>query len=95
MTTDTERSDSSSDPPPVLKKDWRFCAGMAALLLALFLPLLGLAVPPTATSAVLIGGLVAGGPEALMVLAVPLLGEQMLADGVPGTRTMADRRRLS
>jgi len=66
----------------VLKKDWRFYAGMAALLLALGLPLLGFAVPlfglPTAVSAVLIGGLVAGGPEVLMVLAAALLGKETL-----------------
>ena len=41
MTTDTEGSTSPSDSLPVLKKDWRFYAGMAALLLSLVLTLVG------------------------------------------------------
>jgi hypothetical protein len=81
-TPSTEGSLSPSNPPPLLRKDWRFYTGMAALLLALVLPLFGLAVPwlglPTAVSAVLIGGLVAGGPEVLMVMAAALLGKETL-----------------
>jgi hypothetical protein len=82
MNSDTKGSNSPNGQPPVLKKDWRFYAGMTALGLALVLPLLGLAVPllglPAAVSAVLVGGLVAGGPEVLMVLAAALLGKETL-----------------
>ena len=34
MSTGTERNNSPEDPPPEFKKDWRFYAGIAALLLA-------------------------------------------------------------
>jgi hypothetical protein len=77
-----EGSSSQRESPPVLHKDWRFYTGMAALVLAMVLPLLGFAVPllglPAAASAVLIGSLVAGGPEVLMLLAAALLGKQHL-----------------
>jgi uncharacterized membrane protein len=67
-------------PPPTLKKDWRFKCGLAALILAMVMPLLALAVPflglSTATTTVLAGALVAGGPEVLCVLAVALLGKE-------------------
>jgi hypothetical protein len=90
-----------SDRSTALKKDWRFYTGIAALVLALVLPLLGLAVPllglPTAVSAVLIGGLVAGGPEVMLVLAAAFLGKETLhvfffqtmrALGVPLSRSV-------
>ena len=65
--------------PPTLKKDWRFYAGMAAMVLAVVMPLAAVFVPvlglPTAQSAVLAGILLAGGPEVLCILAVALLGK--------------------
>jgi hypothetical protein len=65
--------------PPILKKDWRFYTGMAAMALAIVMPLAALFVPllglPTAQSAVLAGILLAGGPEVLCILAVALLGK--------------------
>lgn len=68
--------------PPPLTKDWRFHAGLLALVLSLVLPLLALAVPllglSTGASAALIGGLVAGGPEVLILLAAALLGKETL-----------------
>ena len=67
-------------PPPAFKKDWRFYAGLVAMaaaiilpLAAIFVPLLGLSTTPH--SAVLVGILVAGGPEVLCILAVVLLGK--------------------
>jgi len=66
--------------PPALKRDWRFYAGVAALLLAVIMPLCAVLVPllglPTAQSALLVGVLVAGGPEVLCILAVVLLGKE-------------------
>ncbi|MGH9961413.1 MAG: hypothetical protein ACREBC_30510 [Pyrinomonadaceae bacterium] len=65
-------------PPPVLKKDWRFFTGMAALILSLvmpvfvaFVPLLGLSV---AQSAVIAGLLIVGGPEVAGLIGIALLG---------------------
>jgi hypothetical protein len=82
MNTAIERNISPDDSPPGLKKDWRFYAGIAALLLAMVLPLFGLAVPllglSTAPSALLIGVLVAGGPEVLLLVAAALLGKDTL-----------------
>lgn len=77
-----DESVTPSDAPPTLTKDWRFYGGMLALALSLILPLLALAVPllglSTAASAALIGGLVAGGPEVLILLAAALLGKETL-----------------
>jgi hypothetical protein len=71
-----------ADQPPTLKKDGRYYAGMSALALSVVLPLLGLCVPllglPVGISAVLIGGMVAGGPEVLILLAAALLGKDTL-----------------
>ena len=65
---------------PVLKRDWRFYAGMTALALSVVMPLVALFVPllglPTAQSVVLAGVLVAGGPEVLSIVAVGLLGRE-------------------
>jgi len=65
--------------PPALKKDWRFYAGLVAMAAAIILPLAAIFVPllglSTAHSAVLVGILVAGGPEVLCILAVVLLGK--------------------
>jgi hypothetical protein len=65
--------------PPTLKRDWRFYSGVTAMVLAVVMPLCALLVPvlglPTAQSAVLVGVLVAGGPEVLCILAVALLGK--------------------
>jgi hypothetical protein len=62
---------------PTLKRDWRFYAGMTALVLAVILPLGALIVPmlglPLAQSALLVGVLVAGGPEVLCIAAIALL----------------------
>jgi len=66
----------------MLKKDWRFYTGLTVLVLALLVPLLALGVPflglSTGVSTVLIGGLVAGGPEVLVLVAAALLGKEVL-----------------
>jgi hypothetical protein len=66
--------------PPTLKRNWRFYLGMAALVLAVIMPLCAVFVPAlgltTAQSAVLVGILLAGGPEVLCILAVALLGKE-------------------
>jgi hypothetical protein len=73
-----ERTDAPK--APVLKRDWRFYAGTAALVLAALMPLVAIAVPllglPAAQSALLAGLLVAGGPEVLSIVAVGLLGKE-------------------
>ena len=55
-------------------KDWRFYAGITAMVLAVVMPLRALVVPmlglSTTQSALLAGVLLAGGPEALCILAV-------------------------
>jgi len=60
--------------------NWRFKAGVVAMALAVPLPILALMVPllglPVAQSALLAGGLVAGAPEVLCLLAVALLGKE-------------------
>lgn len=65
---------------PTLKRDWRFYAGMTALVLAVTLPLGAFIVPmlglPLAQSALLVGILVAGGPEVLCIAAIALLGKE-------------------
>ena len=72
-TTDAARA-------PTLKRDWRFYAGMTALVLAVILPLGAFIVPllglPLAQSALLVGVLVAGGPEVLCIAAIALLGKE-------------------
>lgn len=64
---------------PTLKRDWRFYAGITAMVLAVIMPLGAVIVPvlglPTAQSALLAGVLVAGGPEVLCILAIALLGQ--------------------
>ena len=66
--------------PPALKKDWRFYAGMTALVLSVVMPLGALIVPllglPAAQAALLAGLLVAGAPEVLCILAIALLGKE-------------------
>ena len=66
--------------PPALNKDWRFHVGMAALVLSVIMPLCAVFVPmlglPIAQSALLVGVLVAGGPEVLCILAIALLGKE-------------------
>jgi hypothetical protein len=65
--------------PPTLKRDWRFYAGVAAMVLSVVMPLSALVVPvlglSTAQSTLLAGILLAGGPEVLCILAVALLGK--------------------
>jgi hypothetical protein len=65
--------------PPTLKKDRRFYTGLAAMAAAVILPLAAIFVPllglSTASSAVVVGIMVAGGPEVLCILAVVLLGK--------------------
>jgi hypothetical protein len=82
MTANSESKTSPRDQPPVLNKDWRFYTGLTALVLALLVPLLALGVPflglSTGISTVLIGGLVAGGPEVLVLVAAALLGKEVL-----------------
>jgi hypothetical protein len=67
---------------PALKKNWRFWTGMTALVLAGVMPLLALLVPllglSVGASAGLMGVLVAGGPEVLMLAAAALLGKDTL-----------------
>jgi hypothetical protein len=76
--TATEKPVDASTPP-VLKKDWRFYAGITAMVLAVVMPLCALVVPmlglSTTQSALLAGVLLAGGPEVLCILAVALLGK--------------------
>lgn len=64
--------------PPVLKKDWRFYIGMAALILSLVMPLFVVFVPllglPVVQSAVIAGLLIAGGPEVAGLIGIALLG---------------------
>jgi len=83
MSRDIEKPGRPETTPPELQKDWRFYTGLAALVLSLILPLFALAVPllglPTSISAVVVGGLFAGGPEALTLLAAALLGKETLA----------------
>src|SRR5262245_42731610 len=71
---------TDTSKPPTLKRDWRFYAGMTALVLAVILPLGAFIVPmlglPLAQSALLVGVLVAGGPEVLCVAAIALLGKE-------------------
>src|SRR5262245_64089846 len=72
--------DKDATRPPTLKRNWRFYAGMTALVLAVILPLGALIVPmlglPLAQSALLVGVLVAGGPEVLCIAAIALLGKE-------------------
>ena len=64
---------------PTLKRDWRFYAGVTAIILSVVMPLGAFIVPvlglPTAQSALLAGLLVAGAPEVLCILAIALLGQ--------------------
>jgi hypothetical protein len=68
--------------PPELTKDWRFYAGLSALILAGVMPLLALAVPfldlSAAVATTVVGLLVAGGPEVLLLVAAALLGKEAL-----------------
>ena len=77
MTATEKPVDAST--PPTLKKDWRFYAGITAMVLAVVMPLCALVVPmlglSTTQSALLAGVLLAGGPEVLCILAVALLGK--------------------
>jgi NADH:ubiquinone oxidoreductase subunit H len=63
---------------PVLIRDWRFYVGIAALILSLILPLFALLVPllglSVAESAVVVGFLIAGGPEIIGLVGIALLG---------------------
>jgi hypothetical protein len=67
------------EAPPELKKDWRFYAGLTALVLSIILPVFAVVVPflglPVAWAAALAGALVLGGPEVLALVAVALLGK--------------------
>lgn len=79
MSGDSPKPLAPAPLPTEWKKDWKFYSGMAALLLACVMPLLGLAVPllglPAAWTAALIGVLIAGGPEVMIVVAAALLGK--------------------
>jgi hypothetical protein len=76
----SEGTPRPATPGPSLQKDWRLYAGITALILSCVMPLVGLAVPflglPVAWSAVLVGVLLAGGPEVLIVVAAILLGKE-------------------
>ena len=78
--TSTGREPGASAPE--LKKDWRFCSGMAALGLACVMPLFGLAVPwlglSTAWTVALTAAFIGGGPEVLLLLAAVLLGKETM-----------------
>jgi hypothetical protein len=75
----TTNKAADATPPPALKKDWRFYAGLGALALSVALPLSAALVPllglSTTSAAMLVGVLVAGGPEVMCILAVALLGK--------------------
>lgn len=66
--------------PPVLDGDWRFYAGMTALILSLIMPFFAFLVPllglPVAESAVIVGVLIAGGPEVVGLVGIALLGRK-------------------
>lgn len=69
---------AQASEPPLLHRDWRFYTGMAALIMSVILPLFAFLVPllalPLATSAVIAGLLIAGGPEILGLIGIALLG---------------------
>jgi len=69
---------SHSGPPN--SNNWRFFAGVTALILALVLPLSAFLVPlfglPSGQAALISGFLLAGAPEILILLAVALLGKE-------------------
>ncbi len=75
----THKNAMDASKPPALKRDWRFYSGLAAFALSIIMPLCAVAVPwlglPTAQSALLVGVLVAGGPEVACILAIALLGK--------------------
>lgn len=78
MHTNSGNTPEPERPPPVLKKDWRFCTGMAALILSLVMPLFVVFVPllglPVAQSALIAGLLIVGGPEVAGLIGIALLG---------------------
>ncbi len=75
---DESRNPDVTTAAPVLKRDWRFYAGMTALILSLIMPLFAFLVPllglPVAESAVIVGVLIAGGPEVVGLVGIALLG---------------------
>lgn len=81
MGDNTDRTPLAEQEPPAIKKGWRFYTGVVVLILSLVLPLFAFLVPllglSTGLSAVVIGLLVAGGPEVLGLLAVALLGKDI------------------
>jgi len=82
MNTETEKPVAPEPKPPEPKKDGRFYAGLTALILACVMPLLALAVPfldlSTGVAATVVGVLVAGAPEVLVLVAAALLGKETL-----------------
>ena len=65
---------------PKQPKDWRFYAGVSALILSVLFPLSALLVPllglPSGEATLISGFLLAGAPEILILLAVALLGKE-------------------
>ncbi|MCI0666407.1 MAG: transporter suffix domain-containing protein [Acidobacteria bacterium] len=77
---DNDKAIGSERKPPVLRKDWRFYTGIAALILSIIMPVFALLVPllglSLAKSAVIVGILVAGAPEVMALIAIALLGKE-------------------
>ena len=87
--------------PPTIKRDGRFYAGMATLVLSeIIMPLSALAVPllglPTAQATILFGVLLEGIPNVLFIVAVGLLGKETIQYFIHMTksalRAVVDRR---
>ena len=87
--------------PPTIKRDGRFYAGMATLVLSeIIMPLSALVVPllglPTAQATILFGVLLEGIPNVLFIVAVGLLGKETIQYFIHMTksalRAVVDRR---
>lgn len=78
MSTDTGNEILAEHTPPGLVRDWRFYTGMAALIVSLVMPAFAFLVPllelPAAQSVVIVGLLIAGGPEIIGLIGIALLG---------------------
>jgi hypothetical protein len=79
---DTEDTHANRPARPVFKKNWRFYAGITCFILSFILPAFGVIVPKLGLSQSLtlavIGVLLVGGPEAMLVLAALFLGKDGL-----------------
>lgn len=64
---------------PELKKDWKYYTGRTFLILSIALPIIGLIIPklglPRVVTGIVMGSLMVGGPEVMIILAVLFLGK--------------------